>query len=68
MLYITQIIIDTVIDIQLDTIYNTEYITQIVVDTIIEDGKGIIKLDVALENDRGEKPLQGTAVVELPVK
>ena len=35
--YITQIIIDTIIDLQFDTIYNTEYITQIVVDTIIEE-------------------------------
>ena len=43
-------------------------LSALVVDTIIEEGKGIIKLDVALENDRGEKPLQGTAVVELPVK
>jgi len=25
-----------------------------------------VKLDVYLENDRGERPLQGTAVVELP--
>ena len=43
-------------------------LSALVVDTIIEEGKGIIKLDVALENDRGEKPLQGTAIVELPVK
>ncbi|MDG1990407.1 MAG: MaoC family dehydratase [Dehalococcoidia bacterium] len=43
-------------------------LSALVVDTVIEEDKGIIKLDVALENDRGEKPLQGTAVVELPIK
>ena len=47
---------------------DTLKLSALVVDTIIEDGKGTIKLDVALENDRGEKPLQGTAVVELPVQ
>lgn len=29
-------------------------------------GPGLISLDVTLENDRGEKPLQAAAVVELP--
>ena len=29
-------------------------------------GTGAVHLDVTLENDRGEKPVQGTAVVELP--
>lgn len=29
-------------------------------------GAGVIKLDVYLENDRGERPLQGIAIVELP--
>ena len=43
-------------------------LSALVVDASIEDGKGIIKLDIALENNRGEKPLQGTAVVELPTK
>lgn len=27
---------------------------------------GLVKLDVYLENERGERPLQGVAVVELP--
>ncbi|TAJ21237.1 MAG: hypothetical protein EPO65_01915 [Dehalococcoidia bacterium] len=31
------------------------------------DGEpGLVTLDVTLENDRGEKPVQGTATVELP--
>ena len=34
--YITNIVVDTVTEIQLDTIYDIEYITQIVIDTIIE--------------------------------
>ncbi len=29
-------------------------------------GAGAVHLDVTLENERGEKPVQGTAVVELP--
>lgn len=29
-------------------------------------GSGVVKLDVYLENDRGERPLQGIAIVELP--
>jgi acyl dehydratase len=29
-------------------------------------GPAIVHLDVALENDRGERPVQGVAVVELP--
>ena len=29
-------------------------------------GSGAVHLDVTLENERGEKPVQGTAVVELP--
>ncbi len=29
-------------------------------------GTGAVHLDVTLENERGEKPVQGTAVVELP--
>ena len=35
--FITNIVIDTIVDILFDTIYNTEYITQIVIDTIIEE-------------------------------
>jgi acyl dehydratase len=31
-----------------------------------ETGAGIVKLDVYLENERGERPLQGVAIVELP--
>ena len=42
-------------------------LSALVIDSLIEDEKGIIKLDVSLENGRGEKPLQGTAVVELPI-
>lgn len=30
------------------------------------DGRGLVKLDVYIENERGERPLQGVAVVELP--
>jgi hypothetical protein len=29
-------------------------------------GPGIVRLDLALENERGERPVQGTAEVELP--
>ena len=29
-------------------------------------GAGVVKLDVYLENERGERPLQGVAIVELP--
>ncbi len=29
-------------------------------------GPAIVHLDVALENDRGERPVQGVAIVELP--
>ena len=29
-------------------------------------GAGVVHLDVMLENERGEKPVQGTAIVELP--
>ncbi len=38
----------------------------LITDTEEQDGKGVVKLDVYLENDRGERPLQGVAVVELP--
>ena len=38
----------------------------LVTDALEEDGAGIVKLDVYMENERGERPLQGTAVVELP--
>jgi acyl dehydratase len=31
-------------------------------------GAGVVKLDVYLENERGERPLQGVAIVELPRK
>ena len=38
-----------------------------VVTDVVEDGDAArVKLDVHLENDRGERPLQGTAVVRLP--
>lgn len=35
-------------------------------DALEAGGPGIVRLDVALENDRGERPVQGTAEVELP--
>tara|TARA_R110002020_G_scaffold34579_5_gene105041 strand:+ start:1125 stop:2036 length:912 start_codon:yes stop_codon:yes gene_type:complete len=35
--YITQVVIDTVIETEIDTLYSIEYITQIVVDTVIEE-------------------------------
>ena len=35
--FITNIVIDTIVDILFDTIYNTEYITQIVIDTLVEE-------------------------------
>jgi len=39
----------------------------LVTDTEEQDGaEGLVKLDVYLENERGERPLQGVAVVELP--
>ena len=38
----------------------------LVTDTTEEDGRGVLKLDIYLENERGERPLQGTAAVELP--
>lgn len=38
----------------------------LVTDASDESGAGRVTLDVYLENERGERPLQGTAVVELP--
>ena len=38
----------------------------LVTDASDEAGVGRVTLDVYLENERGERPLQGTAVVELP--
>jgi hypothetical protein len=35
--FITNIVIDTIVDVLFDTIYNTEYITQIVIDTVVEE-------------------------------
>ena len=35
--FITNVVIDTIIDVLYDTIYNTEYITQIVIDTVVEE-------------------------------
>lgn len=35
-------------------------------DALEAGGPGIVWLDVALENERGERPVQGTAAVELP--
>jgi acyl dehydratase len=38
----------------------------LVTDTHEEDNRPTVKLDVYFENERGERPLQGVAVVELP--
>jgi len=38
----------------------------LVTDAEEESGRGLVKLDVYFENERGERPLQGVAVVELP--
>ncbi|MDA1062641.1 MAG: MaoC family dehydratase [Chloroflexi bacterium] len=38
----------------------------LVTDTEERAGAGIVKVDIYFENDRGERPLQGIAVVELP--
>lgn len=38
----------------------------LVTDSSEEDSGPRVKLDVYIENERGERPLQGTAVVELP--
>jgi hypothetical protein len=38
----------------------------LVTDTEDGEGSGTVKLDIYLENERGERPLQGVAVVELP--
>ena len=38
----------------------------LVTDTLEDGGRPTVKLDVYLENERGERPVQGTAIVELP--
>lgn len=38
----------------------------LVTDVEESDGRPTVKLDVYFENERGERPLQGVAVVELP--
>ena len=38
----------------------------LVTDTEDRNGSGIAKVDIYFENERGERPLQGVAVVELP--
>jgi acyl dehydratase len=40
----------------------------LVTDTIPGDGEGIVRMDVFFENERGERPLQGTADVVLPTR
>ena len=40
----------------------------LVTDTTDDDEGPRVKLDVYMENERGERPVQGTAVVELPHK
>jgi len=41
-------------------------ILALVTDTLEDGGRPTVKLDVYLENERGERPVQGTAIVELP--
>ena len=45
---------------------DTLNILALVTDTLEDDGVPTVKLDVYLENERGERPVQGTALVELP--
>lgn len=41
----------------------------LITDTLEDaEGRPTVKLDVYLENERGERPVQGTAIVELPRK
>jgi len=40
----------------------------LVTDTIPGDGEGTVRMDVFFENERGERPLQGTADVILPAR
>lgn len=49
-------------------VYRDDYVRVIalVTDTEERDGRGTVKLDVYFENVRGERPVQGVAVVELP--
>jgi hypothetical protein len=35
-------------------------------DALEAGGPGLVSLDLTMENERGEKPVQGTALVELP--
>ncbi len=43
-------------------------ILALVTDTLEDGGRPTVKLDVYFENERGERPVQGTALVELPRK
>jgi acyl dehydratase len=45
---------------------DTLKILALITDAVEEDGRPLVKLDVYLENERGERPVQGTALVELP--
>jgi acyl dehydratase len=45
---------------------DTVRILGLVTDTEDKDGSGTVKVDIYLENDRGERPLQGVAEVVLP--
>ena len=38
----------------------------LVIDKEVVDGEGQVRIDVSIDNQRGEKPLVGTAVVVLP--
>ncbi len=54
------------VDDQLLTDDDVLNILALVTDTLEDNGRPTVKLDVYLENERGERPVQGTAIVELP--
>lgn len=50
-------------------VYRDDRLRAVALVTDTEEGadeRGLVKLDVYIENERGERPLQGVAVVELP--
>jgi len=50
-----------------DRVRSVALVTDLIGDGDFEgSGIGAVHLDVTLENERGEKPVQGTAIVELP--
>ncbi len=40
----------------------------IVTDTVVRDGRAVVMLDTFMQNQHGERPLQGTAEVVLPLR